>query len=133
MCSWQSLLWNLIFMISDKINILNKRLFTPPTAYIVVRVTFTANNRKKFKMFWFLVSLQLVRMRYHKDIIIWDRKKCLLVKKCINCITFNILQVKNLLKVKIVQANKTKMCRENREQEKHTTSTFSTFPIQNTV
>lgn len=41
--------------------------------------------------------------------------------------------MKNLLRVKIAQANKTKMCRENREQEKHTTSSFSTFPIQNTV
>lgn len=60
-------------------------------------------------------------------------QKCLLVKKCINYITFNILQVKNLLKVKIAQANKTKTCRENTKLEKHTTSSFSIFPIQNTV
>lgn len=67
----------------------------------------------KFKMFLFLISLHLAEMRYHKDIIIEDRKKCLLVKKCIKRITFNILQVKNLLKAEIAQANKTKMCKEN--------------------
>lgn len=110
-----------IIFISDKTNILIK-------GYLLLLLHIqwsesvsqqTTEKNMKFKMFWFLISLQLARMRYHKDIIIWDRKKCLLVKKWINCITFNILQVKNLLKVKITQANKSKMCRENTKLEKH--------------
>lgn len=35
-------------------------------------------------MFWFVLSLQLAEMRYHKDIIIQNRKKYVLVKECIN-------------------------------------------------
>lgn len=37
-------------MISDKTNAFNKRLFTPLTAYLVVRVSFTANNQKKHEV-----------------------------------------------------------------------------------
>lgn len=35
------------FVLSD---VLNKKLFTLPTAYIVVRVSFTANNQKKHEV-----------------------------------------------------------------------------------
>lgn len=37
-------------MLSDESDIFNKRLFTPSTAFIVVRVSFTANNQKKHEV-----------------------------------------------------------------------------------